>query len=305
VPLFVDIETIQQEPEQFMIRPEDVKAPSNYGEEAAAKYIAKKQADYLTDLRARTSLEPLLGGIVVAVGIARDDQPARALLAASGDETGERALLEQLDRGLAMYPTHPLVAWNGMAFDFAFLSKRALRHGLHALARRCHVGRSRDDRHVDPYLAWSGQERHAIGRLVDVARFLGVPVEDQVRGSAISSLWESGELDQVRSHVLSDVVLLREVFWRMAQAGWVPLDPDEVPDLPVRPPRVQPRQALYATAAELQVVSDKEHVRRAAEAAGIPWLGKGPNEDGPIIDAAVTDDQLRTFIAGLQSGRAA
>src|SRR5262249_46643679 len=142
-----------------------------------AKWRAERAAELPAELRKKSSLEPLLGGLVLVVAIAVDDQAPKALVAPSGDETGERTVLEQLERGLVRYPDHPLVAWNGCGFDWPFLGKRAIRHGLFTLARRCWFSHAWGDAmHIDPRLVWRMYDRNTPGRLTQVARFLGIQV---------------------------------------------------------------------------------------------------------------------------------
>src|SRR5262245_54875941 len=105
--------------------------PANYQKaDSIQRWREEQAAELVPELRRRSSLEPLLGGIVLVVGIAVDDQPVRTLTG-GGDETAELALLTQLEKGLMRYPSHPLVAWRGASFEFPFLASRGLRSGLY------------------------------------------------------------------------------------------------------------------------------------------------------------------------------
>jgi uncharacterized protein YprB with RNaseH-like and TPR domain len=182
-------------------------------------------------LRERWEQTPLeaLHGRVLCIGIARDDAAPTVLWKATEEET-----LKLLDAGLSKYPGEPVCAYRGIQFDFLFIARRALKYGLFRLAGRLYqpkpFGGSRA--HVDPYLAWSGPERNAKGRLVDVARFLGVEVTETVEGKRVPELWHEVSVmaadeprrvevvEQIRAHVVEDVRVLREVHQRMDAAGW-------------------------------------------------------------------------------------
>lgn len=327
MPIFLDIETLPQDPEAFMVRdPAELTPPGQYKKpESIAAWRAEQAATQVQELRERSGLEPLLGGIVLCVGIAVDDGPVKVLVG-GGDETAELALLTQLERGLVRYPEQPLVAWHGSGFDFPFLARRALRHGLHTLSRRCYVAKPwGDPAHVDPHRAWQGGDPRAIGRLKEVAQWLGIPVDTDLDGSEVAAAYARGELARIVEHCRDDVSVLRQVYYHLRAAGWITGDDADGPDLPVRPPRVpsppsppaggvspasvEPtparegdREALMREAARAQVAATKNACREAAQAAGIDWgQGVEPGEAGPLIGDATTVDQLRTYVAQLHA----
>jgi DNA polymerase elongation subunit (family B) len=307
--IFLDIEVLKQEPEPFMLRPQEIAAPANYKDpEKIAAYIADKEAAYLQEQRDKSSLEPLLGGTVCCVAIAVDLGPAKALLAPTGDETGERVLLEQLERGLQRYPEHVMVTWGGAHYDWPFLAKRAVRHGLYSLARRCYVEKPWGNRrHVDLFRVWQGPDNRAIGRLVDVARYLGVELDpaDEISGAQVTETWHGADGPQrVARHAIADVRALVEIYRRLALAGWVLEDAlPATPEPPIRPPRLSEREELLSAANAKQMDLYKEQICAAATAAGSDWKpGWEKQEDGPVIDASVTTEQLRRFVAALNGG---
>lgn len=303
MPIFLDIETIPQDPEPFMVpRLDDLEPPANYKKpESIAQWKAEKAASLVGELRERSSLEPLLGGTILAVGIAVGDKPPVAIVAKTGDEVGEAEVLKLLEAGLAKYPNEVLVTWNGTRFDLEYLRKRAIRHGRWDLARRVFSEKPWSKTHVDLFPLWQGHDRGALGKLHAVAAFLGIPFEDKVQGKDVARLYAAGLVDLVKAHVLEDVRLTRELYWRFRRAGWI-VSEDPIPaDLPVRPCRMTPRDELLAVCAELQVVIAKQDIRTAAEAAGIAWHeGVEKGEDGPVIDDKTTIEQLRKYLDALQ-----
>lgn len=238
--IYLDIETIPQDPEPWAPAP---KPPSGWKD---PEKIAAWQAEHADDTRDETSLQALWGGIVVCVGIARDGHPVTVLRAPTLDEAGERVLLSQLARGLDAYPRDPIVTWNGASFDLPFLARRALRHGVWSLARRVHRSKPWDDH--DLYQAWCCGERMARGRLVDVARYLGIEGLDSVSGADVAGLiLQPGGLDMIALHCASDVAVLREVHRHMVRAGWA-VGPSG-PEPEVRPCRPPDRRTLEAEVA--------------------------------------------------------
>jgi hypothetical protein len=244
-PVFLDAEVIQHDPPQWAVRgPEHFNAPKNYKDpQKIQEHIAKKVQEQVDDLRTRSSLcpdGPLLGGTIAAVGVAVGPAAPWVGTAATGDEAGELALLQLLEAGLTARPPadHVLITFGGDRYDLPFLGKRALRHGLYGLA-----GWVREVRHVDIRRIWEWGDRQALGRLTDIARWLGVAVEDTTRGSDVQALWESGRAGEVGAHCGSDVVVLREVWRRFAAAGWAPGDVGEAGEAAPAPAPAAPAPA--------------------------------------------------------------
>ena len=238
--IVLDIEVLKQDPEPFMVKDQsEIRAPANYKDpDKIAAYIEQAAASQVDDLRNKSSLEPLLGGTVFAVGIAVNTDAPKALLAPTGDEAGEREVLAKLQAGLKAHEGKLLVTWNGARYDLEFLRKRALRHGLYELARRCYFDKPWARGHIDLFPVWQGNNREAVGKLHQVCSFLGIESDDKVAGGQISDLYLAGMVDAVRDHVLEDVRLTRELFYRFRSAGWVVTEgPDSPVELPVRPPR--------------------------------------------------------------------
>lgn len=301
-PIFLDIETLKQAPETFMVPDVATMAPpkTHKKAETIAEWRKEKAETLLDELRDQSSLEPLMGGIVVAVGVAIGNEPAKCIVAKTFDEAGELALLTAVEKAFAKYLVNPIVTWNGSGFDYAFLGKRALRHGLYSLARVMHRDKPWSPLHIDCLDVWRQHNRQSLGKLVDVARFLGIPdPHDPITGADVTEAIQAGRAEDVKAHCLADIVRLREVYWRLRAGGWIVID-DEVPDeLPVRPPRVSERDALLAACAELQVGLDLGTVLEAARDAGVPVQQAGDPADGPHPDGC-TLDVLRRYHAALQ-----
>jgi hypothetical protein len=305
--LVLDIETLKQDPETWAIpNVAELEPPATHKKpDTIAKWREEKALTVVDELRDRSSLEPLLGGTVLAVGLARDGLAPTCLLAPTGDETGERRVLQQLESGLAKYPDHTIVTFNGTRFDLVWLAKRGLRHGLYSLANRCQRASTekpwQSRMHVDLFAVWQGPDRQARGRLHEVAAFLGVESDDKVTGKQISELFAAGDVEAVRRHVLEDVRLTREVYWRFVAAGWVEGE-ECAAELPVRPPRVSRREQLEAEVRRAQIDGAAQDLRRCAEAAGIPWReGTDDGESAAYLTKDTTSMQLQAYLEGLRA----
>ena len=236
-PVFLDLEVLRHDAPAWVRREvSDFRAPTNYKDpEKIAAYVQAKHDEQEGKLRNESSLMPdgpLLGGTICAVAAATGDSAIWVGTAGTGDEAGEVELLRKAAVGLVTknVAEHILVTYNGDEYDVPFLAKRALRHGLYDLARWLWSARTVDIRRV-----WQWRDRSAMGRLTDIARWLGIEVTDTTRGSLVQQLWEQGEREQVGAHARSDLYLLREVYYRFAAAGWVPAPDYALPELTPRP----------------------------------------------------------------------
>ncbi len=260
-----------------------------------------RQAQVPEDLRRRSSLDALLGGMVVCVGIAVDMQPATVLTVREVSEAEERRTLLRLDAGLAKYPQHRIVGYNLVGFDAPFLRARALRHGLYRLANRLWQPKPWDPRLVDLQVAWQAGDRRRPGRLVELAQMVGIEVTDRTTGADVQRLLDAGDLAAVAEHCRCDVEVTRQLALRFIAAGWLDgFDPDEVGELPVRPPRPSPAEL----ARQLMIDMYRPDIERACKAAGIEWSGDiADPSTGPLITASVTGEQMRRFVLELQRCR--
>ena len=192
-------------------------------EEAIAKAVRERDAAIRKAWQS-SSLDALRGS-TLCVGIARDDREPTCIW---GDT--ERDTLAALESGLRAYHDRVIVTWNGLNFDLPFLARRALRYGLHGLARRLYFPRPYGNRGaIDLYRVWSMAERIPRGRLNEVARHLGIEVDPTLDGASVPRLWHEAitaedralARQQITDHVTEDVRVTREVARIFELAGWL------------------------------------------------------------------------------------
>lgn len=232
--IFLDIEThavSADDPRWLAYRAareeEPIEAPGNYGEEAAARYVAKAREAMgakLDALRWDTALDPMLGSVAVLAWAVEDGEVQHA--------EGEDAALDALETiGAQFRERRERATWIGHnidGFDAPFLSARGLRAGRPAV--RDLFGRpgckpwerpTLDTRTAWPSIASYGPPRVPVVRgingasLPSVARALGLPVEDTAPGSECPRLWEAGDRAAVVAHCRADVALCRDVYRRI------------------------------------------------------------------------------------------
>ncbi|HEX4935787.1 MAG TPA: ribonuclease H-like domain-containing protein [Gemmatimonadaceae bacterium] len=219
---------------------EDLRPPKSYKDEAKiAAWREARHAELVAEAAGHdaeidrlvrewwqsTSLEPLYGR-VLCVGIAVDDRDPVVLW-----EPTEVATLERLEAGLSRYPDAQLIAHNGLRFDYRFVWARAVVHGLYDLARRVYAPRPWGDRvRLDTLAAWQGADNRARGSLRALGRALGVELPpDDLEGADVPPLWHEhgvighperdAAISRIRQHVISDVIVLREIADRLRLAG--------------------------------------------------------------------------------------
>ncbi len=304
MPIYIDIETSKAEPLDWMIPDvanED--PPGNYKKpEAIEKWREERAANVVDEIYDRSSLEALLGGFVVCVGIAVDLKPITVLVNETLDEAGELAMLQKLEKGLGKYPSDPLVAWHGIRFDYQFLRHRAIRHGLYVLARRFWAAKPWDRKLLDPFVAWQGPDRTTKGHQKEVARFLGIEVTDTTTGKDVQRFLDAGDIASVKAHCIEDVRVLREIFTAFAAAGWVE---GEDPDCyaPLAP--AEPRRTLRQQVGDAMLETGTALVQDAASAAEVPWrTGTEVGEAGPVLEG-LPPAVLRRFLHELRTRRVA
>lgn len=303
--IVLDIETLQQQPEPFMVpAAETLAPPANYkSPETIAKWRAERAAELPRELWERSALDPLLGGVVCVVGVWRSGQPAPITLTApTGNETGERALLQSLQQALDRYPDHTLVTWNGAAFDLPYLRKRAARYGLWSLARRCHQSKPwNTPRHIDLRLCWGGADKAPGGKLRQVARFFGAQVSDDVDGANVTSLWLADRIKEIEAHCLSDVRLTAYLYQVFDAAGWAELPADGLEiEITPRPPRLDLTQQRIA----VEMDAAQQDCKRAAADVGLEWHQAPEGQEYPLVTSDTPAEQIRAYIDRLIAIRA-
>lgn len=159
---------------------------------------------------------PHLGGRVLCVGYAIDDEPVRVI----GPLNDERLVLAELDAVIDDVRPSTVVGHNVRGFDAAFLSARALKLGVARAVWRClrPVDRWGPGRHVVdtaqlvPVVGYGGRPT-GTAKLSDWCAALGLTDTAQTGGGAEVLGWYlAGDTDLIAAHCVADVAEVRRLY---------------------------------------------------------------------------------------------
>jgi hypothetical protein len=208
--IYLDIETLPIVTDE--IRAEvtaSVAAPTNYGDEAAAKWMATKGKAQIDDALAKGGLDATRGR-VLAFSYAIGDDPPVCIM-------GEESVCLMAAIEVLRYDVqHLYVGHNIAGFDLPFIRQRCWANGIKVPFRPFRV-KQWDDCLFDTMLAWSSERDRRIS-LDRLCRVLGVksPKQDGMDGSQVWPMYQAGKLDEIRDYALADVVATRECYRRMS-----------------------------------------------------------------------------------------
>lgn len=236
--LYLDIETIpaqhpeilaeiraskQQELEQAIAA---VRAPGNYGAEAAAKWMAEKGAAQIADLRAgfdadvdeayrKTSFDGAFGQICVIGWALNDDQPRT--VHGMNERDVLRAFGHSLDITRSEQFSTCVIGHNVAAFDLRFLAQRHIVNGIRppmVIARAAQAKPWESEKVFDTMVQWSGVgSRISLDKL---CKALGIKSpKGDIDGSKVWDAVQAGRLVEVADYCARDVEAVRQVHLRM------------------------------------------------------------------------------------------
>ncbi len=246
--LFLDIETIPaQRPDVLEeIRATEkaaldaavaaVKAPANYGQEAAIKWYAEKGdaqiaalvAAYDTAVEAayrKTGLDGSYGQIACVSFAYLDGEPINIWHKDCLAPDGERRLLDALDEMLVrtiplrMAAVSQVVGHNVSSFDLRFIVQRCIVNGIRphpAILRAAQAKPWETDRVFDTMVQWAGVGGKI--KLDKLCKALGLPGKGDMDGSKVWDYVKAGRIAEVADYCADDVRKVRQVWERMTFA---------------------------------------------------------------------------------------
>ena len=143
----------------------------------------------------------------------------------------ERELLLELQT-LLMQHTQALCAHNGKEFDFPFLARRFMMHGLELPpALRLQAKKPWEVVHLDTMELWKFGDYKNFTSLNLIAKCLGIPSpKEDIKGSEVGRVyWQEDDLERIVRYCERDTVTVAQIMLRMT--GRELLDPDEVRSL--------------------------------------------------------------------------
>ncbi len=222
--LFLDIETVPQH-------------PFYDGLDEKGRELWEKKSRSLKDegepeeLYQKAGLFAEFGRIVcISVGFFHQENGERHLRLTSYAQEDEAELLQsfaQLLERSTQKSERLLCAHNGKNFDFPFIARRMLAHGI-SLPGALRVAEMKpwEMPFLDTMELWRFGERGPSVSLDLLAYTLGIPSpKEDIDGSEVGMVyWEEGDLDRIRSYCEKDVETLAQVLLRFYGEAILPSD---------------------------------------------------------------------------------
>lgn len=223
--LFLDIETV---PEVYDFKELDEKTADLYA--AKTKYFQK---DGLTaeDVYDRAGVYAEFGKIVcISCGIVHDKPGGKSIRMKSFAGDDEKQLLHDFANMLNQHyssPYHILCGHNAKEFDFPFIGRRMLIHGIDLPAALDIAGKKPwEINHLDTMELWKFGDYKHYTSLSLMCHIFKVPTpKDDISGADVARVYyEENDLDRIVIYCQKDVVALIQLFLRMRNEPMVEED---------------------------------------------------------------------------------
>lgn len=144
------------------------------------------------------------------------------------------AFKEMLARGWSGNANKFLCAHNGKEFDFPYICRRMVTHGI-ALPEMLQIAGKKpwDIRHLDTMELWKFGDFKSYTSLKLLAGVLGIDSpKDDIDGSMVNAVyWNDKNLERIVSYCQKDVITLVQVYLRLVCQPIIPVD-----HIDIRPP---------------------------------------------------------------------
>lgn len=222
--LFLDIETV---PEVYHYHDLD---------ETTAHLFDAKNARFLTEekneadvYRDRAGIYAEFGKIVcISVGFVHATATGRTIRIKSFAHDDEETLLRQFSRLLENNysgPQHKLCGHNAKEFDFPFICRRMLIHGLRLPNVLNLAGKKPwEIQHLDTMELWKFGDYKAYTSLALLCHVFKIPTpKDDISGADVARVYhEENDLPRIAAYCEKDVVALIQLFLRMHGEDMIP-----------------------------------------------------------------------------------
>jgi DNA polymerase elongation subunit (family B) len=223
--LFLDIETVPQH-----YRWDDL-------DERSAKLFSDKTR--FEQERGSKSAEEIYGEkggilaefgkiICIGVGSLRSEGDRHGLRATSFHGDDERDVLQRFVDLLDKHyhsDEHWLCGHNGKEFDFPYIARRCVVHGI-KLPKLLNIAGLKpwEVGHLDTMNLWSFGDRKAYTSLALLTHILGIPTpKDDISGADVARVYyEDKDLERIATYCKKDVVATAQLYLRLTGKGLVP-----------------------------------------------------------------------------------
>jgi uncharacterized protein YprB with RNaseH-like and TPR domain len=211
--LFLDIETVPQAASY-----EDVPSEMQEHWQHKAKLLAKGEDVDAAEMYERAGIYAEFGKIVcISSGFIRRAVDGQQLHITSFFGDDETDLLQRFADMLNRLHDYELCAHNGKEFDFPYICRRMIVHGIPIPDILNTMGKKPwEVRHLDTMEMWKFGDRKNFTGLALLADLLKVPTpKDDIDGSKVREVYYEGGLDRIVAYCQKDVVALAQIFLRL------------------------------------------------------------------------------------------
>jgi len=219
--LFLDIETVSQH-STFEEVPDEWKPLWRHKAEILLKDKQPVSQEDVEKIYERSAIYAEFGKIIcISCGIVSGPPTDRKLTLKSFSGDDEKALLTGFADLLRKWaPDHSkyLCAHNGREFDFPYLCRRMIIHGMNIPAVLNMSGKKPwEVQHIDTMELWKFGEYRSFVGLNLLAHTLGIPTpKDDIDGSQVGNVyWLYGDLPRIVTYCQKDVITVAQVYLRM------------------------------------------------------------------------------------------
>lgn len=215
--LFLDIETVPQKP-SF----EELTEAEKELWMRKAEFLRKGESDTPATLYHRAGIYAEFGKIIcISTGILAGHDNDRNLRIKSFYGNDERKLLLDFSDLLNKHfskPHHQLCAHNGKEFDFPFIARRMLIHGIKLPVALNSAGKKPwEIQHLDTMELWRFGDYKNFTPLNLLAHVLGIPSpKEDIDGSMVWFVyWKENNLERIVNYCCRDVATVARIYLRL------------------------------------------------------------------------------------------
>jgi len=166
--------------------------------------------------------------ICIGVGSLRNEGDRHGLRATSFHGDDERDVLQRFVDLLDKHynsDEHWLCGHNGKEFDFPYIARRCVVHGIR-LPKLLNIAGLKpwEVGHLDTMNLWSFGDRKAYTSLALLTHILGIPTpKDDISGADVARVYyEDKDLERIATYCKKDVVATAQLYLRLTGKGLVP-----------------------------------------------------------------------------------
>lgn len=215
--LFLDIETV---PQTYQFADVDEKTKELF--ESKTRFMQKDDKSYTDIYNERAGIYAEFGKIVcISVGFVVESSTGKQMRMKSFYHEDEETLLKQFKALLEEHynsPYHILCGHNAKEFDFPYICRRMLIHGI-ILPEALNIAGKKpwEINHLDTMELWKFGDFKAYTSLALLCHVFNIPTpKDDISGADVARVfYEENDLERIKVYCEKDVVALIQLFLKM------------------------------------------------------------------------------------------